>query len=545
MTERLNQQASTPDEWQVWDEWVELSMPHDSSRTGLIAESIAESIADPSAPETFNAIAAEFDHTIQGLEDIQADLSYQSAQASLSSLVERLDLTPKERVGLETEIQQLQTMLEKLEQQVVHIAVFGMVSRGKSSLLNALLGQTVFETGPLHGVTRTQQQVSWCATESDPELGPESDPKLGPELDPESGQPDPALANVLRISLAGAGRSRIELIDTPGIDEIDGQAREVMAREVAKQADLILFVVAGDITRVEYDALAELRKASKPMLLVFNKVDQYPEADRQTIYAKIRDDRVRELLSPDEIVMAAAAPLVAKPVQQPDGTWSAELVAGAPQVQDLKLKILDILAREGKALIALNTLLYADDINEQVLARKLTLRDEQANRIIWQSVTTKALAIALNPITFVDLVSSATIDVAMILTLSRLYGIPMTPKDAVGLLQKIAFALGGISAGELVTTLGLSSLKGALGLAAPATGGGSLVPYLSVAIAQAAIAGGASYGIGLVAKQYLARGASWGDNSPKTVVKEILSSMDQSSILSRIKQELMEKLKPA
>jgi GTPase len=493
------------DEWDNWDDWDDSPVPN----------------IDPTVD--FDAIAAELDQTIQEFDDIQADLSYQQAQSALSLLVQRMDLTDQERVGLETEIQQLQVMLEKLEQQVVHIAVFGMVSRGKSSLLNALLGQAVFETGPLHGVTRASRQVSWQV---------------------EDPVEEPALTNVVRISLAGAGRSRIELIDTPGIDEVDGQTRETIAREVAKQADLILFVVAGDITRVEYDALAELRKASKPMLLVFNKIDQYPKADRQVIYEKIRDDRVRELLSPNEIVMAAAAPLVAKPMQQPDGSWSAELVSGPPQIQDLKLKILEVLEREGKALIALNTLLYADDINEQLLARKLALRDQQANRVIWQSVTTKSLAIALNPVTFLDIISSATIDVAMILTLSKLYGIPMNQKDAVGLLKKIAIALGGIGAGELLTTLGLSSLKGALGLAAPVTGGFSLVPYFSVAVAQAAIAGVSSYGIGQVTKRYLANGASWGPNSPKTVVKEILASIDQSYILNRIKLELGEKLKP-
>ena len=488
------------DEWDDWDDWDDSPRP-----------SIGSELSD--------ATAEELDQTIQDFDDIQSELSYKQAQSALSDLVQQMDLTPQEQVGLEAEIQQLQSMLEKLEQQVVHIAVFGMVSRGKSSLLNALLGQSAFETGPLHGVTRVNQQKSW--------------------------QVMPPLEDVTRISLAGVGRSRIELIDTPGIDEVDGLTREKIAQDVAKQADLILFVVAGDMTRVEYDALADLRKASKPMLLVFNKIDQYPTADRQVIYEKIRDERVRSLLSADEIVMAAAAPLVAKPVQQPDGTWSAELVAGPPQIQDLKLKILEILAREGKALLALNSLLYADNINEQILERKLTLRDQQANRVIWQSVTTKALAIALNPVTLVDIISSATIDVAMILTLSRLYGIPMTQKDAVGLLKRIAVALGGIGVGELVTTLGLSSLKGALGLAAPVTGGISLVPYLSVAVAQAAIAGGSSYGIGQVTKRYLANGASWGPNSPKTVVKEILDSMDQFYILNRIKSELNDKLKSA
>lgn len=467
-----------------------------------------------SDPET---LEAELDQTIQDFEQMQAELGYQQAHSALETLVEKLDLSPRERAGLETEIHSLQSMLDKLEKQVVHIAVFGMVSRGKSSLLNALLGQSIFATGPVHGVTQQSQQASWF-------------------VDQEAGE------DAIRVSLQGVGQSRIELIDTPGIDEVDGEVRERLARQIAQQADLILFVIAGDMTKVEFEALSELRQASKPILLVFNKVDQYPEADRNAIYEKIRDERVRELLSADEIVMASAAPLMAQAIQYPDGRLGAELVPGPPQVQDLKLKILEVLEREGKSLVALNTMLYADDINEQLIERKMRIRDRSANQIIWRGVMAKAVAIALNPVTVVDVISSAAIDIAMILTLSKLYGISMTQKGAVDLLRKIALTMGGVGATELLTTLGLSSLKGLLSLAAPATGGASLLPYVSVAISQAAVAGVSSYGIGEVTKRYLINGASWGPNGPKTVVNEILSSLDQTTILNRIKTELQEKL---
>lgn len=467
-----------------------------------------------SDPET---LEAELDQTIQDFEQMQAELGYQQAHSALETLVDKLDLSPRERAGLETEINSLQSMLDKLEKQVVHIAVFGMVSRGKSSLLNALLGQAVFATGPVHGVTQQSQQASWF-------------------VDQDSGE------EAIRVSLQGVGQSRIELIDTPGIDEVDGEVRERLARQIAQQADLILFVIAGDMTKVEFEALSELRQASKPILLVFNKVDQYPEADRNAIYEKIRDERVRELLSADEIVMASAAPLVAQAIQYPDGRLGAELVPGPPQVQDLKLKILEVLEREGKSLVALNTMLYADDINEQLIERKMRIRDRSANQIIWRGVMAKAVAIALNPVTVVDVLSSAAIDIAMILTLSKLYGISMTQKGAVDLLRKIALTMGGVGATELLTTLGLSSLKGLLSLAAPATGGASLLPYVSVAVSQAAVAGVSSYGIGEVTKRYLVNGASWGPNGPKTVVNEILSSLDQATILNRIKTELQEKL---
>ncbi len=467
----------------------------------------------------FSNVDRELDDTILSFADIQAELNLRRAKDALRDIVENLDLTPQERTGLEPEIGGLETMLDKLERACVQIAVFGMVGRGKSSVLNALLGQNVFETGPTHGVTRTTTIGQW---------------DVGDGVD-EDDLPDRFSPVIYRLS-------QVELIDTPGIDEVDGETREILARRVAKQADLILFVVAGDITKVEYQALSQLREAGKPMLLVFNKIDQYPDADRLAIYHKIRDDRVRELLSPDEIVMSAASPLTAQAVRRPDGTMSVQMTRSLPQVQDLKLKILEILDREGKSLVALNTMLCAGDINEQLVRRKMEIRDNAANRIIWNGVMTKAVAIALNPITVIDILSGAVIDVVMILTLSKVYGIAMTEAGAVDLLQKIAMSMGGITAGELLANLGLSSLKGLLGLATPATGGLALGPYISVAVTQAAIAGVSSYGIGQVTKAYLANGASWGDDGPKAVVSKILSSLDEDSILNRIKDELRAKL---
>lgn len=470
---------------------------------------------EPFEPESDQAL----DEIVHQFAGLQADLNYQQAQEALRELVDRLDLTAREKAGLEAELHRLDLMLEKLDRQVIHIAVFGMVGRGKSSLLNALLGQEIFATGPIHGVTQTLQSAQWNATREAVTGG-----------------------DLWRVSLHGQGNSCIELIDTPGIDEVDGEAREAMARQVAKEADLILFVVAGDMTQVEFNALSQLRQASKPILLVFNKIDQYPQADRQAIYEKIRDERVRELLSPDEIVMAAASPLVAKAVRRHDGQLIAQLDRGQADVEALKLKILDILHREGKSLVALNTMLYADDVNEQVVRRKMEIRDRSADQLIWSTVMTKAVAIALNPVTVLDLFSSAVIDGAMILALSRLYGIAMTQQGAVQLLGKILVSMGGVTATELLSILGLGSLKGFLGLAAPATGGGSLVPYATIALTQAGIGGVASYSIGQISKTYLANGATWGPDGPKAVVDQILASLDEASILNRVKDELKEKL---
>jgi hypothetical protein len=473
-------------------------------------------------PDSLNTSSFdELDHAIFSVEEIQSELNYKQAGDALRDLVNNLDLTPQEQTGLEPEIEGLTNLLDKLEHTLVQIAAFGMVGRGKSSVLNALLGEPVFQTGALHGVTRDAKEANWQLTQE----------TVG------EGTP-----NILKVVLPSVGKSQIQLIDTPGIDEVDGETREALAHQVAKQADLILFIIAGDMTKVEYEALSQLRDVGKPMLLVFNKVDQYPDVDRIAIYRKIRDERVKQLLSPAEILMVAASPLVAQAVRRADGTMGVQRRPGKPQVEDLKLKILEILHREGKSLVALNTMLYANDVNERMVQRKMAIRDESANQIIWKAVITKAVAIAFNPITAVDLLTGTVIDLVMILTLSRLYGISMTQQGAVGLLQKIAISMGGLSASELLATLGLSSLKGLLGVAAPATGGISLGPYISVALTQAGVAGVSTYAIGQVTKIYLANGASWGPEGPKTVVSRILSSLDETSILNRIKGELGAKL---
>ncbi|MDB9304285.1 GTP-binding protein [Nodularia spumigena CS-591/12] len=463
----------------------------------------------------------ELDSAIFSFEDIQRSLDYKQAQTALRNLVTNLDLTPQEKSGLENELADLETMLGKLDSMVVQIAAFGMVGRGKSSLLNALVGQTVFETGPLHGVTRDAQRVNWSISEE----------TIGEN------------ERTLRVTLPAGGQSQVELIDTPGLDEVDGDTRAALAEQVAKQADLILFVIAGDMTKIEHEALSQLREAGKPIILVFNKVDQYPEADRMAIYRKIRDERVRELLTPLEIVMAAASPLVKTAIVRPDGTRGVQLRNSTAQVEELKLKILEILHREGKALVALNTMLYADNVNEQLVERKLMIREQNANQLIWKAVMTKALAIALNPVTVVDILSSIVIDISLILGLSKLYGIPMSESGAVQLLQKIALSMGGIGFSELLANLGLSGLKTVLGISASATAGATFAPYVSVAITQAGVAGVSSYGIGQVTKVYLANGASWGDEGPKAVISRILANLDEKSILHRIKDELKQKVK--
>ena len=126
----------------------------------------------------------------------------------------------------------------------------------------------------------------------------------------------------------------------------------------------------------------------------------------------------------------------------------------------------------------------------------------------------------------------------MIIRLSKFYGLPMTRSGATKLLQSMAIGMGGLTISELAVNLGLSGVKGLLAILTPATGGISIAPYTAVALTQASIAGVATYTVGQVTKTYLANGASWGDNSPKSVIAQILDTIDKHSIVDRIKEEI-------
>ncbi len=446
----------------------------------------------------------------------ETDVLVDRARESLDATLSGLHLTPAEEAALSGEIAQLQALTQKLDDNTVEIAAFGMVSRGKSSVLNALLGQTVFKSGSTHGTTVEREASRW-----------------------ESVQP------------AGSSwaDARLILVDTPGIDEVGGEARETLARTVARHADLILFVVSGDMQRREFEALTTLREAQKPILLVFNQIDRYPDADRDLIHDKIRDERVRNLVRRDDIVMTAANPDPYRVrIQKPDGTTTTVWERPEPIIAPLKERILAVLEREGKALVALNTLLFAGDVHDEIVAHKVRIRDDAANRLIWNFALTKGAAVGLNPIPVADLAGGLAVDVAMIIALSKVYGIPLTRRTAVSLVKDMVKALGALGAIDIAGRLLLMGAKAALAGTTVATGG-LAAPLAALGVGTVGLGLGVtaswtSYIIGRAAKIYLAQGCQWGQLGIKTVIQQILDRAKADSVVDRLRDDLRRKVQP-
>ena len=243
--------------------------------------------------------------------------------------------------------------------------------------------------------------------------------------------------------------------------------------------------------------------------------------------------RVEGLIQPNHFVLTAADPrAIEYHIEQPAGTTKTEWRRPEPQVGQLKSLILETLEKEGLGLIALNAAMYAADKSDRISALRVEMRNRKADQLIWTMAGTKAIAVAVNPIPVMDVVSGFAIDALMIVMLSKVYGLNFSMTQARGLAKSIGQAAGVFALGEL-TSWGASFFKGltvTLGTAI------TLIP-------QGAAAGFSSYIIGQASKRYFEHGGSWGARSAKSVVKDILNTTDRDSVLDHLKDEIRRKMK--
>ena len=365
-----------------------------------------------------------------------------------------LRLTRREQGLLRGELTLLDRQLQRLEHNVLRLAVFGRVGVGKSSLINALVGQRLLETDVAHGSTRRQQAVTWPL-----------------KLD---------------------GLQRVELIDTPGIDEIDAAGRTRLATRVAMGVDLVLLVIDSDLTRCDRDALETLQASGKPVRLVLNRSDRWPEEQLPELL-----DSIRSRL-PSDLPLTAVAAAPRQPRLDADGRVRSS--AAPARVSNLKQQLIDQFQREGELLLALQSLRLADRFQQQRQQLRLRQHRRSAQGLIGRYAATKATAVAVNPLMALDLAGGLACDTGLVLQLCQLYGLPLTPSATRQLLQQLSSQnalLGGVQ-------LGLGLLKQLLLLLVPVSGGASLAPAAPVALAQAALAVHASRRTGaLVARQLL------------------------------------------
>ena len=376
-----------------------------------------------------------------------------------------LVLSPRERTLLGPELGGLDRQLGRLRQLRPRLVVFGRVGVGKSSLLNALLAEEHFATDVAHGCTRRQEQRPW--------------PRAVPGLE------------------------GVDLVDTPGIDEIGAAARARLARRVALSADVVLLVLDADISRGELEALEVLLASGKPLLLVLNRSDCWPAAELPALLASIRR-RLPAAARHLEPIAIAAAPR--QPRLQPDGRVRS--VAGEPRIAPLEEALAALLAEQGPLLLALNALRAADQFSQALHRCRLAHGRRRAQDLIGRFAALKATGVAMNPLLLLDLAGGLACDSALVVQLCQLYGLPMSRSGARQLAARLSGHNALLGGAQIGLQLLLSGVRQLLLLAAPLSGGLSLVPAAPVAVAQAALAVHTTRRTGQLAAAELLRSAT-------------------------------------
>src|SRR5690348_10035251 len=333
--------------------------------------------------EYWQSLRARLARTAQAPAASPAGAHTAQTSEALRALLDDRSIPDSVRQELGEDFAQIESLLGKLAAGELHIAVFGRVSVGKSALGNALLGRDAFATGVLHGTTRARDAQRWQ-------------------------------------EVAGQG---LHLIDTPGINELSGEERERLAFDVAGISDLVIFVVDGDMTSAELAALSTLAKTQRPLLLALNKADRYTPDERERLLARLRE-HAAGLVHAEDVIACAAHPADLRIVQVgADGHETVTRNPQRPDVAELAARLRVIAEREGKTLAALNAGLFAGQLSDRVAERVAAARRDLADRVIRNYCLAKGIAVALNPIPVADLLAAASLDVALVVHLGKVYGL--------------------------------------------------------------------------------------------------------------------------
>lgn len=268
-----------------------------------------------------------------------------------------LDLLDDDYSDGRIELEALQTRLVSGQ---FRLAVLGQFKRGKSTLLNALLGDELLPTDILpvtaiptfiSAAEKIDVQVSFN-TEAAPvkfSLTPgHSLRDFLNEYVTETGNPN----NHRQVKQVDVGhpaeilKQGIVLIDTPGIGSTNKHNTEV-AYQVLPQCDAALFLVSPDppITEIELDYLKEIRQRLPRTFFLLNKVDFLDEKEK-LVSLKFLADQLAPLYDGAPLVLPISAREGLNARLADDGdSWKN---SGMQQVEQ---NLIDFFAREKQQIL--------------------------------------------------------------------------------------------------------------------------------------------------------------------------------------------------
>ena len=378
----------------------------------------------------------------------------------------------------------------KLEKQLKYgdykVTLFGAGSSGKTSIARALLKNLIGNTSPSIGTTRK------------------------------------IMSYKIRIPIL---KRNINIIDTPGLFEAstEGENREKSTLIEASKSDLILFVIDQDINKYELYLIKELSELRKKIIIVLNKCDL-----RSVKQNNIIKENIIAITSTKNIRFS-----VVKTIASPN-SFSNNLVDKYkfnPDVSNLFSEIIETLDENGEELLADNILIRCNKlglISKKVISEQ---RESGANKVINKYTWITGGVILLNPLPVIDFLTTTSVNVQMILEISKIYNARITKKEALDLSKSL-----------LTTIAKLGILKGGLNVITTALSTNFTTIFISKSL-QSITACWLIRIVGLSILEYFRNGQNWGDGGIQEVIDDIYKLNKREVFLNKFIKEAINKMK--
>ncbi|MBW3571354.1 MAG: dynamin family protein [Gemmatimonadetes bacterium] len=227
--------------------------------------------------------------------------------------------TALERFGADVDADDLRHFNEAREQLngLFLLVIAGEFNSGKSSFINALLGERVLP----EGVTPTTDRINVL------KWGEQPAENLVEAYLLERTHPSPLLRD-------------LNIVDTPGTNAVLREHEE-LTRDFVPRSDLVLFVTSADrpFTESERGFLEQIRAWGKKIVFIVNKIDILgAESDREQVLRFVRENGAALLGEEPLVLPVSARDALQARARGDDAAWAR---SGFRAVEDLLLKTLD------------------------------------------------------------------------------------------------------------------------------------------------------------------------------------------------------------
>ncbi|AMA09986.1 slr1306 family protein [Picosynechococcus sp. PCC 73109] len=205
-------------------------------------------------------------------------------------------------------------------------------------------------------------------------------------------------------------------------------------------ADLVIFLVNGDLMASQWQTLNHWHQARQTILIAFNKQDQYQPEQRELILNQLRN-HCQPAIAPQNILPITAAPQAIKVKKiQADGTATEHFERPDPVVAPLQHQLQTLLSQpETQQQLLWSTIWRTARLTQHNAKQTLNqFRRERALPILEKYQWLAAGATFANPVAALDLLATAAVTGQMIMDVGAVY----QQRLSLGQAQAIATTLG-------------------------------------------------------------------------------------------------------